>query len=211
MICMIAGNGALEHPAWLKRFVTLESPDFIIAADGGFDHLSRAGVTPHMLVGDMDSISGSPGSNLTEVVTFPKEKDFTDLELALDIAIGKGAERILLVGVTGNRMDHSLANILLLRKFAEIGIEIEIHDEQHVFFIIEKTRILHDCQGMLFSLLPLDPVVDNIRLLGFKYPLEDETLVMGDTRGVSNVILSSPCSIEAGNGLLLGVLTKTEA
>jgi thiamine pyrophosphokinase len=205
MKCFIVGNGEIADSAWLSNKVKNYCPDLIIAADGGFNHLKKAMITPHVLLGDFDSIESLPESKSFKILTFPKEKDFTDIELAIEHAIVKGCDSICLAGATGSRLDHSIANIFLLRKLYESGIESEIVDEHHEMFLINGHKTLYGFEGALLSLLPLDPIVSGVTLKGFKYPLENASIRMGDTIGISNIVISKNCEINASNGLLLGI------
>ncbi|MBK5251111.1 MAG: thiamine diphosphokinase [Peptostreptococcaceae bacterium] len=205
MKCFIVGNGEIADSAWLSTKVKKYSPDLIIAADGGFNHLKNAMITPDVLLGDFDSIEKLPESKSFEILTFPKEKDFTDIELAVEYAIDRGCDSICLAGATGSRMDHSIANVFLLRKLYESGIESEIVDEHHKMFLINGHKTLYGFEGSLLSLLPLDPIVRGVTLKGFEYPLENASIRMGDTIGMSNIVISKNCEIFANEGLLLGI------
>ena len=209
MKCFIVGNGEISDYKWLSSKVKNYCPDLIIAADGGFNHLQKAMITPDVLLGDFDSIEKLPQSNSFEILTFPKEKDFTDIELAVECAIEKGCDSICLAGATGSRLDHSIANIFLLRKLCTSGIESEIIDEHHKIFIIKEHKTLYGYEGSLLSLLPLDPIVKGVTLKGFKYPLENASIRMGDTIGTSNIVVSKNCQIIVNDGLLLGIFADS--
>jgi len=206
MKCLIVGNGEIKNSKWLSDKAKDYCPDFIIAADGGYNNLKRAGIAPNLLLGDFDSIGQVPDNCQFEINKFPKEKDFTDIELAIEFALKKACNHICLAGATGSRLDHSIANILLLRKLLESSIEAEIVDEHHEIFLVEGRKNLSNRNGSLLSLLPLDPVVSGICLKGFKYPLVDATLKMGETRGISNVSISVDCEISAETGVLLAII-----
>ncbi len=206
MKCLIVGNGEIKDEKWLSDKVKTYCPDYIIAADGGYNNLKKAGICPDLLLGDFDSIGKIPENSLFEINKFSKEKDFTDIELAIEVALEKGCSRICLAGATGSRLDHSIANIFLLRKLLKSSIEAEIIDEHHEMFLVKRHKSLYNQKGSLLSLLPLDPIVSGIYLKGFKYPLENATIEMGDTLGISNVSISDNCEIYAENGILLGIM-----
>ena len=205
MKCFIIGNGEIADPKWLLDKLNSFCPNIIIAADGGFNHLKKIGVSPNVLLGDFDSIENLPSSASFEILTFPREKDLTDIELAVEYAIDKNCDSICFAGATGSRLDHSLANIFLLRKLYESGVDARIVDEHHEIFIIGQHKSLYDFEGELLSLLPLDPIVKGVTLRGFKYPLEGATIRMGETIGTSNIIISKNCEIIVKTGLLLGI------
>ncbi len=206
MKCLIVGNGEIKDGKWLSAEAKDFGPDFIIAADGGYNRLKNAGMTPDLLIGDFDSIGEIPENCQFEISKHPKEKDFTDIELAFEFAFAKGCESICLAGATGSRLDHSIANIFLLRKLLKSSIEAKIIDEHHEIFLVEGRKSLYNRKGSLLSLLPLDPIVSGICLRGFKYPLENATLEMGDTRGISNVSISDDCEISSESGILLAII-----
>lgn len=206
MNCLIVGNGNIAEPEWLSRLAKSFQADCVIAADGGYDHLLKAGIDADILIGDLDSIENLPERENLEIIVFPKDKDFTDLELAISHALKIKADTILLTGVTGTRLDHSLANIFLLRKLSDSKTKIEIADEHHRIFIIKRQRTFTNCKGSLLSLLPLDPVVEGVCLQGFQYPLHNAVLEMGATIGISNLMVSDDCEITIKSGLLLGIM-----
>lgn len=206
MKCLIVGNGEIKEGEWLLKKTKEISPDYIIAADGGYNNLKKAGLTPDVLLGDLDSIGQIPQNCPFEIRTFPKDKDYTDIELAIEFALEHGCSHICLVGATGSRLDHSIANIMLLRKLIDSSINAEIFDEHHEIFVIDKQKELLNIKGALLSLLPLDPIARGVSLKGFKYPLDDATVRMGETLGISNVCISDNCMISVRDGLLLGII-----
>ncbi|HKL11779.1 MAG TPA: thiamine diphosphokinase [Clostridia bacterium] len=210
MKCMIVGNGEIKDGKWLSDKTKAYLPDFIIAADGGYNNLKKADIMPDILLGDFDSIDTVPENCPFEIYKFPKEKDFTDIELAIEFALEKGCNRICLAGATGSRLDHSIANIMLLRKLLEHSVDAEIIDEHHEIFLIERRKSLSNRKGSLLSLLPLDPIVSGVYLRGFKYPLENSTIKMGDTLGISNVAISDNCEISVENGILMGIIADNK-
>jgi len=179
----------------------------LICCDSGARHLAAAGVTPDVLVGDMDSIESSRLADYVrkgvKIIQHPADKDFTDTALALDYAVGLHPERIHIWGALGGRMDHALANLFLLLKGKEAGIKICLLDEFCEAFIADNDVTFADATGCLVSLVALSPRVEGIELDGFLYPLNDGTLTLAESRGISNVISANRASVYVRSGSLL--------
>ncbi|NMA17486.1 MAG: thiamine diphosphokinase [Clostridiaceae bacterium] len=194
----------------------LSEKDFLIAADGGAAHILRRGLTPHLLMGDLDSISRSDlafcEAENVEILSFPKDKDETDLELALKEALDRGFQEIVLTAVFGDLPDHTLGNLALLG-MPEIGsARLFISDGgRHVFYV--KDEITLDAQvGDRVSLLPWNGIAAGIRTEGLRYALQNETLYPWKSRGISNVVERSPFRVLLDEGaLMLFHFTKPSA
>ena len=148
------------------------------------------GVSPHILLGDFDSISEEDfrriKSSGAEVCQFPVEKDMTDSELAVDIAVERGATEVVFIGCMGARMDHTLANIFLLKKLLDRGINAVLIDEYNEIRLIKDYISLDREEGMKISLLPFTARAVGVSTQGLYYPLSEATLEVGGARGVSN-------------------------
>jgi thiamine pyrophosphokinase len=204
MHIVIIANGQLADTS-LGRDVARRA-DILVCADGGTRHALAWDLTPDVLIGDMDSLDaailkGLPAS--TRVIRHPAHKDYTDLELALEFAIGEGATEITILGALGGRLDQSLANILLLVAPRFRPASIRILDGPDHLFLARGPVVLHGTPGDLVSLLPLSPEVTDVTTAGLEYPLHGETLYLGLTRGVSNAMLAHEATITFGAGLLL--------
>lgn len=185
-----------------------ELADLIICADGGAVSCSALSVVPDYLVGDCDSIPegllGEYQESGVVIKRYPRRKDATDLELALDLAVVLGADRVLLVNSLGGRWDMSFANILLTASSRYRGMSMTHLGADCVLRPLHPgICIVRGRQGRVVSLLPLTPSVENVTLKGFEYSLSGATLVFGSTRGVSNVIKEERASIEHDEGTLL--------
>ncbi|UUZ82929.1 thiamine diphosphokinase [Paenibacillus sp. P26] len=124
----------------------------------------------------------------------PVWKDLTDTEMAMTWAMEQGAQDLVLVGVLGDRLDHSLANVHLLRKALEAGVRRRIVDAQNEVQLMngQHPLVLHpDHRYTQVSLLPLSLEVTGINLSGFLYPLNEATLTIGQSLGISNVLVGS--------------------
>jgi len=187
--------------------LTFTERDFLVAVDNGMRHLVTLNLTPHLLIGDLDSIDPTHVEYLqdksVEIKIFPPEKDQTDLELALDLVIQKGFKRILLVAALGGRLDQTLANIALLGRDDLKDIDIRMEDGQTMVFMMHKVTRFETSPGDTISLIPLDGPVTGITTQGLAYPLKNETLYPHQTRGISNQMTQSTATVNLQHGLLL--------
>ena len=195
-----------------KSSAALHGADLIICADYGAVYAEQSQVAPHCIVGDMDSIPPScrdffsRAAYPVEWITAPSRKDFTDSALAMEIALAKGATEVVLLAATGDRPDHSLANLFLplpylarLRACSLIGGNFQCYYSDKGFLTIAGQK------GDILSLLPLTPQVEKIILKGTEYPLAGEDLRFGSTRGISNIFQEYTVEIRHNNGVLLAM------
>jgi len=138
-----------------------------------------------------------------KVIRYPVNKDFTDTALALDHALSLKPRRIDIWGAQGGRLDHTLANLFLLIKAKEAGIKTRLMDEYCEALVPIGDVIFTGASGCLVSLIALSPRVEGITLDGFRYPLNDGTLTMSESRGVSNIIAGDRADIHIRSGNLL--------
>jgi len=220
----VVANGEWDKE-WGKQ--ELSAYDLIIAADGGANHVFASEYVPQVLVGDLDSILPEYKEICkhkgTTVLTYPQEKDETDLELALDYAAkllkekaepAKGepeakCKDIFLLGATGGRIDHFLGNLFLLQKFWQEGLRIRMRDPDQELWLLEGQEKLQGRPGQKLSLLPLTAKAV-VRTEGLQYPLRGETLYQALTRGISNVFLRETALVEVSEGLVLVIVLSPE-
>ncbi|WP_339314461.1 thiamine diphosphokinase [Paenibacillus sp. FSL R10-2734] len=196
-----------------EYFALLDEADFIIGADQGALFLISHGFTPDIAVGDFDSVSSEA---LQEIESKSKKtitcdavnKDLTDSEMALDIAMDQQPESILLLGVTGTRIDHSLASIQMMTRALQRQINCYVIDTHNYITLTGSQAVINDLGYTYVSLLPLTPEVSGITLEGFQYPLTDATLKLGQSLGVSNKLISSSGTVTIRSGLLLIIQSK---
>ena len=184
-----------------------EQDDYIICADSGVNHARKLSVVPQLIVGDLDSafpenINFYQGLG-SEVVEYEKEKDQTDTQIALEYALQKHPREILVLGAIGNRLDHTLSNVLLLTSFLKKGIKVTIRNEIQEILLIEDRIVLEGKKGDLISLLPLTPWVKGIKTWGLKYSIKDGFFQQTNPYGVSNELAEDKAVIEVSEGLLL--------
>ncbi len=215
MLTLIFANGELATPPDLAGL--LQRTGLIIAADGGADHCDRLGITPHVLIGDLDSVDAEIlekfQSKGTAIQRHPPEKDATDLELALDLALARAASEVWLFGALGGRWDMSLANILLCagKKYRHLPITLVGPDcRMHIIHAGEPFTVHPAQPGRKVSLLPLGGDTHGITLDGFRFPLQDAILPFGSSRGISNVITGKAGTVHLRQGVLLCICLERE-
>ena len=186
----------------------------ICAADSGLDTLAAWGVSPNIIVGDMDSVS-SPALvdryPLAKLALAPRDKDETDTELGLDALASEGVDRIVLAGGGGGRLDHLLA-IRCIFERRSAPRPVEWHTQNEALYLVEAGGVLRveGPAGAIVSVFPVAGGAEGMGSSGLKWPLDGLTWGPGDC-GVSNVAVDGPFSVESGKGDLLIVLLLGEA
>lgn len=207
---VIFANG--EMPKAPLILPLLRADDYMIAVDGGLRHLRNLYKTPHLLIGDLDSVTPDEVSQAeaqgVEIRRFKIDKDETDLELALLAAAAKGFDEIMLVAALGGRLDQTLANLflLLLPELERIKVTIESGSEE--VFLIRDAVEISGAPGDVVSLIPLLGETQGVETRSLKYPLKKETLLPERTRGVSNVMLTDQAGVSILSGCLLCIHTR---
>jgi len=194
----------------------LDGAGVVIAADGGATALERLGRVPDRLVGDLDSADPDLVERLaaggTSIERHPTDKDASDAELAVLEALEAGdGETVLLGAIGGDRLDHAVANLLMLADPAMVGRDLRIvHGPTTVRALRggERMELVGEA-GDLVSLLPLGGDADGVRTEGLRWPLDGERLPMGRSRGLSNEVLAASASVTLETGTLLVVETAT--
>ena len=206
---IIISGGRFGDPIFFKKKMAEIGNTLIIACDGGVHHLQKLGIKPDVIIGDMDSIEPAQLTSYSaqgvQIIKYLANKDFTDTELALDYALNLKPTAIYIWGALGGRLDHTLANVFLLRKGQKAGIKTYLIDEYCEAFIVDKEAVFADARDVTVSLFALSPQVEGLSLSGFIYPLKDAVLTMGESRGVSNIINEdhAKISVRAGNLLVI--------
>ncbi len=187
----------------------LRDCSLIICADGGMMHAKRMDIIPHVLLGDFDSYDRElrRDSKETKRIEYPREKDKTDTQLAVEYALSKGARYILLLGAIGTRLDHTIANLNLLKLIADNDAMGEIINEHNRISLIKGKTTVRGKDSTI-SLIPYSGIVQGITLTGFKYPLRDFALERENTRGISNVLIDDVGSIDLKKGWLMVIKSK---
>jgi len=202
---LIVGDG--ESPSEKLFHDELQQSDLLLAADGGTYTCLGFDVYPDLAVGDMDSY---PPDEERFPVKQVSDQETNDIEKALHVAVGKGVEDVVLMGVTGLRLDHTMKNLSLLKRFQGSFNSLIIKDNYGNTFLLPRTATLDLPVSTTVSLIPLSGKVTNITLEGFKYPLQNETLENGVRDGTSNLITETPAGITYETGDLLAFVHHPE-
>jgi thiamine pyrophosphokinase len=209
-IVVAGGNAAPEDAALLS------GADLVIAADSGAHWLDRSGVPPDLVIGDMDSLDPDLLDRLaargTEVERHPADKEASDLELAMSRAAAAGADEVVILGaLRGERLDHELANLLLLvdREWDGIDLRVVRGGTTARALLGGSQQELGGAAGDLVTLLPVGDAT-GVRTDGLRYPLVGETLRAGRSRGLSNEVEHAPASVSLEGGSLLIIETRKE-
>lgn len=176
----------------------------VILADGGAGLAGELANTAFAFVGDGDSVKTLPEDCMR--VMLPREKDMSDLESAVDLAISNRAEEIILLGCTGGRLDHSLSAFGVLERAAASKTRSFIMDPSNLMFFQDGGNVRYPDLGYdYFSIIPLEQKLIGVSLSGLKYALDDETLKRSGSMGLSNEFIakSAYVSIRRGSALIV--------
>ena len=213
---LVFANGDLNDGPAVQAALRAAPDALIVAADGGARLAYACGMTPRLVVGDMDSLSAEELHTLqtagAKLERHPPHKDESDLELALLATVRAGARWVRVIGAVGDRLDQTLANIALLAMDALTGCDVRlVAGRQTLWLIGAGEHTLHGQAGDTISLLPLGGDVHGITTAGLEYPLRNETLRFGPARGVSNVMTGERAQVRVRTGTLVVVHTPGRA
>jgi thiamine pyrophosphokinase len=206
MRAVLFANGHLSDPLAARR--RLLPDDLILCADGGSRHALALGLRPHLVIGDLDSLTAADRALLdrpdSTIEQHPTDKDATDLELALHAARRLGADEVLLLAALGGRLDQELANLLLLAgpQFADLSLSLA--DGEQTAWVVRDRLSVAGRPGDTVSALALSPQVEGLSYHGgLRWPLHDFTLAFGSSRGVSNEMTAPTAALSLRRGVLL--------
>jgi len=219
-VVLLAGGGSLPPSLDADIAAAMDLAELTVAADGGIRHAHRVDRDPHVLVGDLDSTTALDlqRANVagTEVQRHPADKDATDLELALELvlhrldlmpsaAVGRttSPSEVLLVGGHGGRVDHLLANILLLSAERYADLRFTAWWGEDVVHVVRDVATLHGRIGSTVSLLATDGAAHGVTTDGLHFALTDAELTPGSSLGVSNRLAASPAHVRVTGGVLV--------
>lgn len=185
----------------------IDSEDMIIAADGGLKAAESCHITPHCIIGDFDSLGSVPNGENIRIL--PCEKDTTDMFEAVNAGLEMGCKVFHLYGGTGGRLDHTIANIQLLKYFAEKGAELFLYGKDFAITALNKDTIrLNGKAGCYVSVFALSDIVTGVTIKNLKYELSNHTLANSFPLGVSNEFTDKTAEISVGEGTLAVYYTK---
>ncbi len=183
-------------------FIVPEADDMTVAVDGGYETMLRLNITPKLAVGDFDSLGYVPEN--VEIVKHPAVKDDTDTALACKLVTDRGYDRLYLHGVFGKRLDHSLANIQLMTRLSEEGVEVFAFDNGYTATVITNSSVLFDSEYKgTISVFSMSDTSCGVTEDNLKYLLENVILTSDVPLGVSNEFTGDCAKITVENGSLL--------
>lgn len=195
-------NGNLSNIGQAKK--TIKKEDFLIATDGGAKHILGLGLIPNVIIGDMDSINTKILEKYKSI-KYPTKKDKTDFELAVNYCLKNKFKKIIIFGILGDRIDHFIANILLITKIQTENRSVKIkiiENKKETYVLSEKVEISGQV-GDELSIIPISSKLEGVVTSGLEYRLDNETLSLGSTRGISNVFSSSLITVKVKKGIAL--------
>ena len=185
-------NNITEHP---------KADDLTIAADSGYSNAKTLGDLVQILVGDLDSLDRSKIEGRPELIEVPVEKDFTDTQLAVETALKRGADDIVIIGGLSGRLDHTLSNLAILKDLSDRGIYAVMADGRNRVRYIKSTSTLIARSGYTYlSLIADGEKVKGVSIEGCKYPLENAVLNDRYQYAVSNEIVGNCALISVKKG-----------
>lgn len=205
IVVAVAGG----DPVPLHVAATVPADAMVIAADSGLGVATALGLDVDLVVGDLDSVDAGALARAraagVEVREFPADKDRTDLALAMDAAVEAGADRIVVVGGHGGRLDHLLANAMLLASPVYTDVEVVARMGEATIHVVRDATSLSGSPGELVTLLPVHGPAHGVATEGLLYALEGQTLTAGSSRGVSNEFAAPDARVRVGEGVVLAV------
>lgn len=199
MKAIVFCDGDIPPQSFFQQY--LQSADLVIAADGGANHAKQLGIIADFIVGDLDSYIPS-GDETSEIIK-EIDQETNDLEKALNLALKKNADEVVVVGATGQRLDHTLKNLSVLLQFHPRFTSILFIDRYCTIELIESPFCQDYKTGTSLSLYPLSGAVEGITTKGLKYPLRNGTLQNGVQDGSSNKTVKKTVEIVFKKGDLL--------
>ena len=206
-------TGGKINKNFIKKHLKTNKYDIIIAVDKGLEALNKLKVKPTYIVGDFDSVENKVLKKYErlniKIKRLVPEKDLTDTQSALELAIELGAIEIIMIGAIGTRIDHTLANIHIMKEAIKRNINIKIINENNEIKIIDKSiKIKKDDNYKYISIIPLTTKVTGITIKGMKYKLENYTLEIGNSLGISNEQISEEAEINITDGILIIIKSR---
>ncbi len=203
MRCIIIGASTAPDHGFTAGCV--RPGDYVICADGGLNIAASAGVTPDLAVGDFDSAAAVPSG--LDTIRVKPEKDDTDSFLALQKGLEAGCNEFVFYGCLGGRLEHTLANLTLLKYLLDRDIPALMLDAHTRVRMMKDRLVLKRRENCYVSIVPYDGPVTGVTLQGLKYPLTDKTLTGDITLGVSNEFQADEAIITMKTGSLLVIET----
>jgi thiamine pyrophosphokinase len=208
MRAFIFGGGDIFAEAIEER---IESGDLVVAADSGYLNAQKLGAKIDLLIGDFDSIGKIP-EDVGEIFRVPVEKNATDTQLAVELAVERGADEIIIVASTSGRFDHTASLLAILQDLWEKRIPaMVVNGQNRVRFVRNSGVIIVRSQYKYFSVVALDEKVKGVSIEGAKYPLKNKEILRRNQFAVSNEIIKNCALITVKKGAVYVVESRDSA
>jgi len=212
---LIVTGGSIHEPS-AKEYIQNKTYDHVIAADAGLVHCESLGLAPTEILGDFDSLPDRDRLSYWEkqgvrIHTFPGRKDFTDTDLALRLSLSFKPDTVDILGGTGTRLDHTIANTGFLVRMEEAGVLCRMIDAHNIVEIIKgpsKRAFPCESRWTYLSVIAMTPEASGVTMEGFSYPVEDQTFRFYDSLGISNEITAPEGVITVEKGVLLVIRAR---
>ena len=206
MRAYIFAGGAIDP---VNVYCKPKEGDLTVAADSGWHNALLLGITPEVLLGDFDSIGTEALPDAKEILQVPAEKDRTDTQLAVDLALSRGAREIVIIGGLAGRLDHGLSNLGILQALHDRNVHAWIEDGFNRVRYLQNTGALIARSAYTYlSVLAADQTVKGVSVDGCKYPLKNAKLARGLGFAVSNEITGNCALVEVRRGGVFVIESK---
>jgi thiamine pyrophosphokinase len=205
---LLVGNGAKNPPQFLRDLA--KSVDFVIGIDAGAETLLESGVKVDLAIGDFDSLKNKDLLKKINHLEYPKEKDYSDTEIAVTHAISLGYDEIILTNMLGGRTDHLLFNISILYRIFKEGKFTKILENKEEIYIFDKSIEVQTDINDIVSIFPLLGKVVFEESKGLYYPLKGKSVELGETLTLSNTAVSNPVYVELKEGVAILILKRAK-
>lgn len=202
---IIVLNGELSDDLEKYKKRLIDNQNFIIACDGGYNNCKKLNIKPDLILGDFDSLQKFEFDN---ILKFPKEKDKSDFELAIDYGFEKGFKDFETWGAIGKRLDHTLFNISLLLRIKKEGGNANIYHPPYIVFIIDKEYNFGVRNSGFVSFYPLTSEIKGLTIKGMKYELNEKDIYLGSTETLSNEFIGKESFVNFKEGIILVILEE---
>ncbi|MCR5836688.1 MAG: thiamine diphosphokinase [Lachnospiraceae bacterium] len=179
-----------------------EKNDIVIAVDGGYRYLEKAGITPDVAMGDFDSLGFIPNGD--NVLVHSPMKDDTDTMLAIKYGIEKGYREFVILGALGGRLDHTIANLMTVSYLSAHKCKCTIIDDSVIIRnVFDGEIILKQKEKGVFSVLALKDQAVGVTIKGAKYDADNVTMTNDMPLGISNEFVGKEVHISVDKGQLI--------
>ncbi|MEF3244826.1 MAG: thiamine diphosphokinase [Caldisericaceae bacterium] len=206
--CLLVANGTRNPPQFLRELS--KKVNFVIGIDAGAEYLLESGVKVNLAIGDFDSIKNKNLLKNIDYLEYPKEKDYSDTEIAINHAVEKGFNELIFTNMLGGRTDHILFNLSLLYKVFGLGKTAKILENKEEIYIFDKHIEIETEINDIISVFPMLPPLKFTESKGLYYKLKDKTVTLGETLTLSNFANENRVSISLSSGVAILIVRKVK-